>query len=109
MSDPMGGIAGVRMPPERGWRGRRARLRATITSSGRTVTLRLDGELCGLSAPLLESVLHRLEARRPTLLILDLGGLTLIDLRGAGLVRRARERARLARCSLELVQPAGRP
>jgi anti-anti-sigma factor len=83
-------------------------LRAGITGYEDVVTVRLSGELCGFSAPLLESVLHRLEARRPALLILDLRGLTPIDLSGAGLVRRAGKRARLAGRSFALISDSER-
>lgn len=107
MSDSTGGVAIVPTPPGPAVPEATTRLRAQITGDGHAVTVRLHGELCGLSATLLESVLHRLEARRPTHLVLDLRGLDLIDPPGAGVVRRARERARLAGHSLKLISDAG--
>jgi len=96
MSDPSLGVANVATPPTGPGAQATARLRATITGDDHPVTVRLRGELWGLGMSLLESVLHRVEARRPPLVILDTRELTVIDRSGAGLVRRAKERARLA-------------
>jgi anti-anti-sigma regulatory factor len=102
MSDPSRGVENVSTPPTGPVVRAAARLRATITGDDHAVTVRLRGELSGLSVPLLESVLHRLEARGPALVVLDIRELTVIDRSGAGLVRRAKRRGRLAGRPLQL-------
>ena len=77
----------------------------TIEEHGDAVRFRLTGELDISTAQRLEDDLHRIEAERPALIVLDLSGLAFLDSTGLRLLITADARAREDGRTLEVVRP----
>jgi stage II sporulation protein AA (anti-sigma F factor antagonist) len=79
-----------------------------VRESGRTLYLRVFGEFDLSGVGRVEKALDRLaEAPVPRVLVLDLRGLTFLDLAGLRTILRANERGRAEGFEVEVVRPAG--